>query len=526
MNELPESWTTAPLDELLAAIVGGGTPSKSKASYFQGTIPFMTVKDMHVRFIEDTQDHITQEALDDSASTLIPADTLVVATRMSLGKIARPKVAVAINQDLKALFLNVGIDKTYMEYAWRSQESQIQAMGTGTTVKGIRLDDIRGLELAVAPSAEQIRIADQLDELLTRVQTCNDRFDAIPELLKRFRKSILTNAISGKITTDWRQENGDYEWPITTLESICASDRVITYGVVKLGDEMPNGTPCLRTSNVRWLHFELEGIKRISSRISQEYARTILLGEEVLVNVRGTLGGVAVVQAEMKGWNVSREIAVLPVSPSIANSEFVAFWVGSEASQKWLAKMEKGVAYVGINIEDLRMLPIKLPSLLEQTEIVRRVKALFTLADRIEAGYTAARAHAQRLTPLLLAKAFRGELVPQDPNDEPASALLQRIAAQRTQAALLPKTRKPRVARAVRAPKETAGMTKSRQDANVKDQPYLADHLRRLGGANTAEALFKAAELPVADFYKQLAWEVAKGHIKDHKTALEAAHAP
>lgn len=68
-------------------------------------------------------------------------------------------------------------------------------------------------------------------------------------------------------------------------------------------------------------------------------------------------------------------------------------------------------------------------------------------------------------------------------------------------------------------------MTKSRQDDDVKDKPYLADHLRRLGVATTAEVLFKASELPVADFYKQLAWEVAQGHIADGGTTLEARNA-
>ena len=85
MSDLPKNWTITPLGSLLSAIVGGGTPSKANAEYFHGTIPFMTVKDLHQRFIEDTQDHITQQALEASASTLIPADTLIVASRMSLG---------------------------------------------------------------------------------------------------------------------------------------------------------------------------------------------------------------------------------------------------------------------------------------------------------------------------------------------------------------------------------------------------------------------------------------------------------
>ena len=92
----------------------------------------MTVKDMKGRFVSDTVDHISEKALNSSATTLVPADTLVVATRMSLGKIVRPLMDVAINQDLKALFLKDGIDKTYIEHFWRYSAPAIQKMGTGT----------------------------------------------------------------------------------------------------------------------------------------------------------------------------------------------------------------------------------------------------------------------------------------------------------------------------------------------------------------------------------------------------------
>ena len=68
-------------------------------------------------------------------------------------------------------------------------------------------------------------------------------------------------------------------------------------------------------------------------------------------------------------------------------------------------------------------------------------------------------------------------------------------------------------------------MTKSRQDDDVQGQPYLARHLRQIGGVAPAETLFNAAELPVADFYKQLAWEVAQGHLRDGKTVLELGDA-
>ncbi|MFM2432516.1 MAG: hypothetical protein RLZZ511_3730, partial [Cyanobacteriota bacterium] len=94
--------------------------------------------------------------------------------------------------------------------------------------------------------------------------------------------------------------------------------------------------------------------------------------------------------------------------------------------------------------EEIRSLGISLPPLEEQHEIVRRVETLFAKADRIEAQYQKARQAVDRLTPALLAKAFRGELVPQDPNDEPASVLLEKIKAEKQQATPKQKTSKSR----------------------------------------------------------------------------------
>ncbi len=156
-----------------------------------------------------------------------------------------------------------------------------------------------------------------------------------------------------------------------------------------------------------------------------------------MVNVRGTLGGVAVVPAGLRDWNISREVALVPVTH--VSAKFVALWVASLPCQNWLTGVAKGVAYTGINIEDLRMLPVALPSPAEQGEIVSRVEALFALAGEIETRVAVVRARVDKLTPSLLAEAFRGELVPTEAElaqeegreYEPASALLERIQGER-----------------------------------------------------------------------------------------------
>jgi type I restriction enzyme S subunit len=209
--------------------------------------------------------------------------------------------------------------------------------------------------------------------------------------------------------------------------------------VIKLGPPVPDGVFTLRSSDVRPLFIDRDAVKRISPKIAAEYQRTTLRGGEVLVTVRGTLGGIAVAPSEMAGWNVSREVAVLPVLAGRCLPSYLVFGVASIHCQNWLAERAKGVAYTGINIEDLKELPIPTAPLPEQHEIVRRVDALFMLADAIEARVAAATARADKITQAILAKAFRGELVPTEAelarhegrDYEPASALLAHIRAAR-----------------------------------------------------------------------------------------------
>ena len=304
--------------------------------------------------------------------------------------------------------------------------------GVGGSLTRAQPKRVAKFNIPIAPLAEQKRIADKLEAVLGRVDACRARLDRVPALLKRFRHSVLAAATSGRLTEEWRASRKIAPWHERPLGSLCEQGRIITYGVIKLGDETPKGVPCLRTSNVRWLKIDTTGMKRIEKRLSDEYSRTILKGGEVLVNVRGTLGGVAVAEQEMAGWNVSREVAVIPLDHSILSPTFLAFWIGAESSQAWLTGVQKGVAYTGINIEDLRLLPIGIPTPAEQQEIVRRIEALFAFADRIEARLATGQMTVERLTPATLAKAFSGELVPQDPDDEPAIALLRRIAALQT----------------------------------------------------------------------------------------------
>ncbi len=444
MSELPQGWVLSSVSELAPYIQRGKSPKYAVHSELpvvnQKCIRWNKLETQYLKFIHPDQFPSWDEAryirYGDILWNSTGTGTVGRAYFVSEADYTTPKV---VDSHVTIVRVSDQVDPRYL-FNWIKGpfvQHKIVDMCDGTTNQiELSRSAIAETEIPLAPLNEQKRIADKLDAVLARMDVCRDRLDRIPIILKRIRQAVVSAGTKGLMTCDWRMHNlgnSDKVITTTTLVEQCLRDRVITYGVIKLGDEIANGIPCLRTSNVRWLKIETKGMKRIAQVVSDNYSRTILQGGEVLVNVRGTLGGVAVATTDMIGWNVSREVAVIPVDQSKVNPQFLALWIGAEESQRWLRGVEKGVAYTGINIEDLRTIPLELPKLEEQAEIVRRVEVLFAYADRLEARYTAARAKVDKLTPATLAKAFRGELVPQDPNDEPASVLLERIKASRTE---------------------------------------------------------------------------------------------
>jgi type I restriction enzyme, S subunit len=266
--------------------------------------------------------------------------------------------------------------------------------------KRVTKEFVETYPIPLPPLPEQRRIVAILDEAFEGIATAKVNTERNLQNAREIFSSYLQDVYTVRVG----------HLPRERLEVLCEKSRLITYGVVKLGDPIEGGVPCLRTSNVRWLDIDINGMKRISPTLAAEYSRTILRGGEVLVNVRGTLGGVAVVPDYMAGWNVSREVAVVPVNADILDPEYAAFWIGSRASQNWLSGVKKGAAYTGINIEDLRNLPVPLPEKQAQHAIVNDVLEIRDATRRMEVVYQNKIAALDELKQSMLHQAFNGGL--------------------------------------------------------------------------------------------------------------------
>ena len=187
------------LKDICSSIIGGGTPNTKIDDYWKnGTIPWATVKDMNnKKYLESTEDFITQNGLENSSANLIPKNSIITATRMGIGRFFINKVDMAINQDLKALIIKKEFDKNFIFWSLVSKSKELELMGTGTTVKGIRLEEFKKIKFFIPPLKEQNQIA----QILSTADKKLEILRAKKEKYETLKKGLLQKLLSGEIVS-------------------------------------------------------------------------------------------------------------------------------------------------------------------------------------------------------------------------------------------------------------------------------------------------------------------------------------
>ena len=185
-------WEVKRLGDVVEKLIGGGTPSRGEPAYWGDEVPWVTVKDFATFDPCRTQESITRIGLKNSASHLIPAGTLITSTRMALGKAVIFEVDVAINQDLKAVFLKPGSSVRFLYYWFEFNAQIIDDLGSGSTVKGISIAELRGVPFPTLTHAEQIAISDVLQEMDAELSTLDQRRTKTRALKQAMMQELLT----------------------------------------------------------------------------------------------------------------------------------------------------------------------------------------------------------------------------------------------------------------------------------------------------------------------------------------------
>lgn len=459
MSGLPTGWAVCHLSDI-GQIVTGKTPSTKKSRFYGGDIPFIKPGDLDFASpIFKTETYLTADGAAEVPS--LPSQSIVVTCIGNLGKVGLTTTTSATNQQINAVIPLEGIDPTFLFHYCKTLKPWLEAKSSATTISIVNKGIFSTAPTPLPPLAEQARIAAKLDELLAQVDTLKARIDGIPALLKRYRQSVLAAAVSGSLTAKWRSQNDGLSvetesldkkseaiWSKSSLRSLITGIEQGWSPKCEAGSvtESEEAWAVIKTTSIQPIDFIPSENKRLPPNLSPRPELTVKAGD-LLITRAGPRSRAAVccyVRCSQPHLMICDKAYRFRPHASVMNGQLLCFFLNSPQYLSILDDLKTGISESGMNLtmrkfQDLR---IPLPSIKEQTEIVRRVEQLFAFADQLEARVKTAQTRIDRLTQSILAKAFRGELVPQDPNDEPAGVLLERIKAQRAAAPKVKRGRK------------------------------------------------------------------------------------
>ena len=393
--EIKAQTVMRPLGDL-CRIVGGGTPSKKNPEFYQGTIPWVTVKEFTDFKITDTVDHITDEAVSFSATNVIPADTVLVVTRVGLGKVAMISRDMAINQDIKALFPGDQLLPEYLFWFLVLQSKEIERMGTGATVKGITLSQLRALSVPVPSHKKQRRIVDILhgaDRIRRlRKQAQDTARQLIPALFIELFGDPSTNPKG---------------WPIREVSDFV--QRFEGGKNLKAGSDSPRNCRILKVSAVTSGIYRENESKPAPDDYSPPEKHYVRQGDLLFsrANTEALVGATALVDRTNnktllpdKLW---RFVWAEEIEPIYVHALFQSHYVRQE-----LSKMSTGTSASMRNISQakLRTLKLPVPPNKEQKQFADRVRQIRSIMNQQKAAQASAESSFQSL----LARAFSNEI--------------------------------------------------------------------------------------------------------------------
>ena len=463
-SHLPEGWESTSLQSLVTW-KKGKKPNRLHETPWPGAVPYIDIQAFEKWNI--------RRYADPSSSVLVDADDIVVVwDGARCGHVGKSPTSGALGSTLGTVKPDF-VESDYILRFLQSCYDTINSNPRGTGIPHVEPELFWNLMLPLAPLAEQKRIVAKVEQLLARVNAAREHLAKVPEILKRFRQSVLAAACSGRLTADWRdarrnkktstcipvKESGlrshnDYfepeelpeipgNWHWLTLQGITDYQGGFAFRSKKFLPEGKNQV--LRIGNVRPGCIDLQiAPVFVADEYASEKRQFQLKENDLLISMTGTkykrdYGYVGLVPRSDNVLLLNQRVGRLR-SKEGCLPHYLYCWLWTETYRDFFFKKETGNVNQGnVGADALKLAPAPIPPVVEQKEIVRRVESLFKLADTIEKRVAVATAQAEKLTQAILAKAFRGELVPTEAelawregrSYEPAFALLVKIEAQR-----------------------------------------------------------------------------------------------
>ncbi|WP_233465298.1 restriction endonuclease subunit S [Enterobacter asburiae] len=500
-GKLPEGWVDSSLGDVLDVNSGVGFPIKFQGKN-SGDYPVYKVSDISLAVTKNNGN------LSSAGHYISKEEAVELKGKIfRLGSTAFAKIGEAVKLNRRAIVQSPGLaDNNVMVISAVLHEMDkfifhfmntidLSEQARSTTVPSIRKGDIENIRLALPSIYEQKIIAEKLDTLLAQVDSTKARLEQIPQILKRFRQSILASAVNGNLTEEWRKKNSLNidNWEKLTLGHIVKN---IEAGKnLKCIETPPNDGQygIIKISAVTWGEYDEDESKTLPDDSLFVESRRIATGDFLIsrANTLELLGNPVIVKKVTKNLMLSDKVLRLVMADD--DKPWVNIFLRSCYGRREIEFRSTGnqLSMRNIGQKALLEIPMPKPPAEEQHEIVRRVEQLFAYADTIEKKVNYALIRVKNLPQSILAKAFRGELSSQWRAEHPelitgknsATALLKKIKDEREAIKILPKPKRSTI-------KKKTGERMSKQIIKV------VEALTQAGEPLSGQQLLAAAGYP------------------------------
>jgi type I restriction enzyme S subunit len=490
LPSLPTSWCWVSLNDLASpeahAITDGPFGSNLKTEHYTDTGPrVIRLQNIGDGVFNDEYAHITEKHYEQLTRHSVQAEDIVVA---GLGE-TLPRACVIPDwvgpAIVKADCPRVRLDRSLAlpDFVCLALNSSGVQRRTSTVIHGVgrprlNLAEIRGIWLPLAPLREQHRIVGKIEELFSDLDAGVSALQRAKANLRRYRASVLKSAVEGRLTEEWRKEHpqaratlctprlpsdvapkkragrlwGAGEVPTLTEDERSRlpagwlwakvrdlgplPDEVVQVGPMSMRsqDFEAEGVPVLNVGCVQWGGFNEDKLDYMPTAKVSTFDRYRIRTGDILFTRSGTVGRSAVAMSHQDGWLMTFHLLRVRCDHSVCTPAYLQMvFQGASHVRRQTREASIGSTRAGFNTRLLADLDIPLPPLAEQEQIVALVEERLSQIDSAEKTIDAELIRSKRLRQSILKQAFEGKLVPQDPKDEHASVLLERIKATREQ---------------------------------------------------------------------------------------------
>lgn len=496
-NDLPDGWHETNISDVFE-VVGGGTPPTEREDFWSGNIAWITSADIDDNHKITPRRRVTTEAIEKSAANLVPKGSVIVVTRVGLGKVGIAEEPLCFSQDSQALIFDTDhLDSRFVMHQMSRTVAAFRYMGRGTTISGVTKQQLNDTVFRLAPLNEQHRIVAEIEKQFERLDEGVASLKRVEEDLRHYRASVLKAACEGTLVLTEaalaRQEKRTYEpahvllqkilkqrrakWEREQLAKIKAQgkkprdnkwkDKYVEPEEPNAGyyrPELPDGwtwagfeqvasfdknaikagpfgsklKKSVYTSSGYKIYGQEQVIKGdpfygdyyIDKDLYQELHSCAVKPGDLLISLVGTTGKVLILPKGIEPGIINPRLLKFSLNQKIIDIHYTKFYLESPLVKGYLRLASHGGTMGILNLTILKDLAIPLPPLTEQKRIVAEVEKRLGMIEELEATVSLNLVRAEELRRSILQRAFAGRLVSQDPNDEPASILLERITAE------------------------------------------------------------------------------------------------